>query len=50
MDYSYEYERDDESYRCDNVKNNEDWSDKGLDYAKDFSEEDNYDENLMTDE
>ena len=39
---------DDEGNICDNVSNNKNWSDKGLDYADNFSEEDNCDENSMT--
>ena len=33
MDDSY----GDENYKCDNLKNNEDWSDIGLDYAGYFN-------------
>ena len=36
----------DKSDKFGNVKNNEDCSDKVLNYADDLSEEDNYDENL----
>ena len=39
-----------ESDECVNVNSNEDCSDIGLDYDEDLSEEDNYDENLMTDD
>ena len=41
---------DNESDECVNVNNYEDCSDIGLDYDEDLSEEDNYDENLMTDD
>ena len=40
LEDSYDYESD----KCDNVKNNEDWNDKGLYYFDNLSEEDNYDE------
>ena len=39
---------DDEGDKCDNLKSNEYWSEKLLDYAGDLNEEDNYDKNLMT--
>ena len=32
-----DYSSDDESYKCDNVNNNEECSDKGLEYAEDLS-------------
>ena len=48
--HSYDDESDYESDKYDNVKNNEDWSDKGLDYAEYLSGEDNYDKNLLTDD
>ena len=39
---------DDESDKCDNLRNNEDWIEKIL-YCGDYLiEEDNYDENSMT--
>ena len=41
---------DGESYKYNNLKNNEDWIDKGLDYTEYFSEEYNYDENSITDD
>ena len=50
MDDSSDNESDDESDICDNIKNNEYWSDKGLDYAEYLNEEDNYDEYSMTDD
>ena len=47
---SSDYEIDDESNECDNIKNNGYCSDKRLEYSEDLSEEDNYDENLTTDD
>ena len=35
--YEMDDSSDDESDKCNNVKRNKDWSDKGLDYADDFS-------------
>ena len=43
-------ESDDESYKCDNVKNNEYWSNKGFYYAESLSEENHFDEILIMDD
>ena len=48
LDDSSDDESDDESYKCDNVRNNEDCSDKRLDCDEDLSKEDKYDEILIT--
>ena len=40
--YSFDYSSNYESDNFDNIKNNEDWSDKVLDYAEDLSEEYTY--------
>ena len=50
IDDSSDDDSDDISNKFGNAKNNEEWSDKGLDYAKYLSEEENYDENFMTDD
>ena len=43
--YELDDSSDNESDKCDNVKNNEHQSDKGLDYTDDLSSEGKYEEN-----